>query len=83
MQEPYRGRRVGWTVVCGKKALAANPLSHQNNVAVEKTKMPLVMQTVLLDTEGVSRKLEIRGQPGWLSGLAPPSAQGVILETQD
>ena len=21
------------------------------------------------------------GQPGWLSGLAPPSAQGVILET--
>ena len=25
----------------------------------------------------------IVGQPGWLSGLAPPSAQGVILETQD
>ena len=24
-----------------------------------------------------------RGQPGWLSGLAPPSAQGLILETQD
>ena len=23
------------------------------------------------------------GQPGWLSGLALPSAQGVILETQD
>ena len=23
------------------------------------------------------------GQPGWLSGLAPPSAQGLILETQD
>ena len=23
------------------------------------------------------------GQPGWLSGLAPPSAQGVILETWD
>ena len=23
------------------------------------------------------------GQPGWLSGLAPPLAQGVILETQD
>ena len=21
------------------------------------------------------------GQPGWLSGLVPPSAQGVILET--
>ena len=23
------------------------------------------------------------GQPGWLSSLAPPLAQGVILETQD
>ena len=23
------------------------------------------------------------GQPGWLSGLAPPSAQGMILETWD
>ena len=23
------------------------------------------------------------GQPGWLSGLAPPLAQGVILETRD
>ena len=23
------------------------------------------------------------GQPGWLSGLVPPSAQGVILETWD
>ena len=23
------------------------------------------------------------GQPGWLSGLEPPSAQGVILETRD
>ena len=25
----------------------------------------------------------IAGQPGWLSGLALPSARGVILETQD
>ena len=23
------------------------------------------------------------GQPGWLSGLGPPSAQGVNLETRD
>ena len=23
------------------------------------------------------------GQPGWLSGLVPPSAQGVILESWD
>ena len=28
-------------------------------------------------------KTEFRGQPGWLSGLALPSAQGVILETRD
>ena len=28
-------------------------------------------------------KKENGGQPGWLSGLALPSAQGVILETQD
>ena len=26
---------------------------------------------------------DTKGKPGWLSGLAPPSAQGVILETQD
>ena len=28
-------------------------------------------------------KIGFLGQPGWLSGLAPPSAQGVILETRD
>ena len=26
---------------------------------------------------------EALGQPGWLRGLAPPSAQGVILETRN
>ena len=26
---------------------------------------------------------ESGGQPGWLSGLVSPSAQGMILETQD
>ena len=30
-----------------------------------------------------SLKKEDLGQPGWLGGLAPPSAQGVILETGD
>ena len=30
----------------------------------------------------VQKTLDI-GQPGWLSDLAPPSAQGVILETGD
>ena len=28
-----------------------------------------------------SARKKVFGQPGWLSGLAPPSAQGVILET--
>ena len=28
-------------------------------------------------------KRQATGQPRWLSGLAPPSAPGVILETQD
>ena len=35
----------------------------------------------------LSRKLQwktlVTGQPGWLSGLALPSAQGLILETRD
>ena len=29
------------------------------------------------------QKISKTGKPGWLSGLAPPSAQGVILETWD
>ena len=37
-----------------------------------------------LGTEFLSLlKKRILGQPGWLSGLQPPSAQGVILETRD
>ena len=28
-------------------------------------------------------KMVLQGQPGWLSGLVPPSAQGVILETRN
>uniref|UniRef100_A0A8C0KXL2 NAC-A/B domain-containing protein n=1 Tax=Canis lupus dingo TaxID=286419 RepID=A0A8C0KXL2_CANLU len=28
-------------------------------------------------------KQDVMGSPGWLSSLAPPSAQGVILESQD
>ena len=28
-------------------------------------------------------KVKMLGQPGWLSGLTPSSAQGVILETWD
>ena len=27
--------------------------------------------------------MKFKGQPGWPSGLALPSAQGVILETRD
>ena len=37
----------------------------------------------LLSRPGCPKKKLKIGQPGWLSGLAPPSAQGVILETQD
>ena len=40
-----------------------------------KSKMPLT-------TCDLKKKKEF-GQPGWLSDLAPPLAQGVILETQD
>ena len=29
-----------------------------------------------------NKKQKTTAQPGWLSGLAPPSAQGMILETQ-
>ena len=32
---------------------------------------------------GESGKNLPEGRPGWLSGLVPPSAQGVILETLD
>ena len=31
----------------------------------------------------VNLKKKQRGQPGWFSGLASPSAQGVILENRD
>ena len=30
----------------------------------------------------IQKRLDV-GRPRWLSGLAPPSAQGLILETQD
>ena len=29
------------------------------------------------------RGMESERQPGWLSGLVPPSVQGMILETRD
>ena len=31
----------------------------------------------------ISLKFHAGGQPRWRSGLAPPAAQGVILETRD
>ena len=31
----------------------------------------------------LGKKIAVMGQPGWLSGLALPSAQGEILETRD
>ena len=38
---------------------------------------------IRLMTSLVLKKKKKRGQPGWLSSLAPPSAQGLILETLD
>ena len=37
----------------------------------------------LLLTYTQSVEISLKGQPGWLSGLAPPAAQGMILETLD
>ena len=48
------------------------------NSRPHKVKQQTTLQSVLL-----LRKKIRRGQPGWLSRLAPPSAQGVILETWD
>ena len=38
---------------------------------------------VKVNTQKNSIKMPEMGQPRWLSSLAPPSAQGGILETQD
>ena len=40
---------------------------------------------IKLNTQDTNKwvKKWAEGQPGWLSGLALPSAQGVILETRD
>ena len=40
-------------------------------------------QLNFLYRENPHKFYSILGQPGWLSGLAPPLAQGVILETGD
>ena len=37
----------------------------------------------LLKASSLIHKILELGRPGWLSGLAPPSAQGLILETLD
>ena len=36
-----------------------------------------------LNLTDILKYVQMRGQPWWLSGLALPSAQGVILETWD
>ena len=38
---------------------------------------------VLKTSNILTHQTDILGQPGWLSGLTLPSAQGVILETRD
>ena len=54
-----------------------------------------LLPQVRLESEGVEKaskktteanstpKTDMKGQPGWPSSLAPPSAQGLILETRD
>ena len=39
--------------------------------------------SVCNDETGDALKLKKTGQPRWLSDLAPPSVQGMILETRD
>ena len=39
--------------------------------------------SAIKDLFGTLFRKDIWGQPQWLGGLAPPSVQGVILETQD
>ena len=45
--------------------------------------LPRAGHTISLGLSFVFFKVMRLGQPRWLSGLALPSAQGVILETQD
>ena len=35
------------------------------------------------DMKKIQLNFKAKGIPGWLSGLAPPWAQGLILETRD
>ena len=41
------------------------------------------MSLSILNTTSALNNYMTIGQPGWLSGLVPPSAQGLILETWD
>ena len=43
---------------------------------------PFSKESWFLLLENIFKNQDL-GQPGWLSGLAPPSAQGMTLETQD
>ena len=46
--------------------------------------MTILSNIVCFTTLSLSHLLKAtEGQPGWLSGLVPPSVQGLILETQD
>ena len=43
---------------------------------------PTILYRTILGCQFYSESHNL-GQPGWLRGLEPPSAQGVILETRD
>ena len=56
------------------------------NVFEQRDYLLKSMYTVIVFLWGEQKCKQIHcmtGQPRWLSGLAPPSAQGMILETQD
>ena len=44
--------------------------------------MQMMPKPICMFSPDPSQKLRI-GEPGWLRGLAPPSARGLILETRD
>ena len=62
-----------YSVVLGRNILYISVKSIYSSVAF---KAPVSLVIFWLEDASL-------GQPGWLSGLAPPLAQGLILETPD
>ena len=75
----------------GREVWAPSALYQSSQIFIVWTKIIAVDPEVLIlsswgshySQRKTTNKTDSRGQPRWLSGLAPPSAQGVILETRD